>query len=163
MDPETALTTPDMASQSLSAGMSDKDVAPPKEEDGSESASKADSAGAMDAMMGGGGKGGKGGFGSDETMQKVMAPPVTIDSAQPSRIIVFNIADTDMNGTLSMEEFFTFLRVNVIFSVLANQEELPEQYSITKQLFDKNEGRITEYINTFPQGTEESSMKTLSM
>lgn len=115
-----------MASASLSAGLSDKDVAPPSDEEKA-AADPKDSSSALAAMTGGGAGGGGPGSGSDETLQKVMAPPVTIDSAQPSRIIVFNIADTDMNGTLSMEEFFTFLRVNVIFSVLADQEELPEQ------------------------------------
>lgn len=93
--------------------------------------------------------------------QKVMAPEVTVETANPSRLIMFNIMDTDMNGSLSMEEFFIFLKHNVIFSALAGAQEKPSQYAITKQIYYRNKESVTQFINTFPNKWEESCMAML--
>jgi len=79
----------------------------------------------------------KPGNNSDVITMETKAPAVTMEqaSSKPQRIIVFNIVDTDMNGSLSMSEFFIFLRQNVVFSVLAGQDTNLQQFDITKSLY----------------------------
>jgi hypothetical protein len=70
---------------------------------------------------------------------------VTVGQAvqKPQRIVVFNLIDTDMNGSLSMQEFFVFLRQSVVFSVLAGQDTHLMAFDITKKSYASNKDEVT--------------------
>lgn len=81
-----------------------------------------------------------------ESVTKVTkTPEVTVAQAvlKPQRIIVFNLIDTDMNGSLSMQEFFVFLRQSVVFSVLAGQDTNLMAFDITKKSYESNKDEVT--------------------
>jgi len=82
---------------------------------------------------------------SDSVTKASKTTVVTVAQAvqKPQRIVVFNLIDTDMNGSLSMQEFFVFLRQSVVFSVLAGQDVNLMSFDITKKSFASNKDDVT--------------------
>lgn len=91
----------------------------------------------------------------------VKAPEVTIDKAKPARVIIFNVLDSDMNGSLSMEEFFIFLKHHVVFSAFAGAQDKPTAYSITKPIYNRNKDSVSELVSAFPSRWEDKCMASL--
>jgi len=87
----------------------------------------------------------KPGNSSEAVVKVTKTPEVTVAQAvqKPQRIIVFNLIDTDMNGSLAMQEFFVFLRQSVVFSVLAGQDTNLMAFDITKKSYESNKDEVT--------------------
>jgi len=82
---------------------------------------------------------------SDSVVKITKTSEVTVAQAvqKPQRIVVFNLIDSDMNGSLSMQEFFVFLRQSVVFSVLAGQDTNLMAFDITKKSYEFNKDEVT--------------------
>lgn len=128
--PNQGSATPDMTDDDILGDMHQEDINETKAE-------SKDTADATAMLESGKETPNKPGNNSDVITMETKAPAVTMEqaSSKPQRIIVFNIVDTDMNGSLSMSEFFIFLRQNVVFSVLAGQDTNLQQFDITKSLY----------------------------
>lgn len=90
----------------------------------------------------------------------ILATQVT-DGPKPRKII-FNILDVNMDGHLTLTEFFELIKMYNVFNYLAGDRYKQNPWSITMQDFRKNVARVkTGIIIGFPSDNEKSLLDSL--
>lgn len=90
----------------------------------------------------------------------ILATQVT-DGPKPRKII-FNILDVNMDGHLTLTEFFELIKMYNVFNYLAGDRYKQNPWSITMQDFRKNVTRVkTGIIIGFPSDNEKSLLDSL--
>jgi hypothetical protein len=90
----------------------------------------------------------------------ILAAQVT-DGPKPRKII-FNILDVNMDGHLTLTEFFELIKMYNVFNYLAGDRYKQNPWSITMQDFRKNVARVkTGIIIGFPSDNEKSLLDSL--
>lgn len=90
----------------------------------------------------------------------ILAPQVT-DGPKPRKII-FNILDVNMDGHLTLTEFFEMIKMYNVFNYLAGDRYKQNPWSITMQDYRKNKTKIkTGIIIGFPTENEGALLDSL--
>jgi len=90
----------------------------------------------------------------------ITAPPVT-DGPKPRKII-FNILDVNMDGHLTLTEFFSMIKMYNVFNYLAGDHYKQNPWSITMQDYRKNKAKVkTGVIIGFPTENESTLLDSL--
>lgn len=92
----------------------------------------------------------------------IIAPPVT-EGPKPRKII-FNILDVNMDGHLTLTEFFSMIKMYNVFNYLAGDKYKQNPWSITMQDYRKNKAKVkTGVIIGFPTENETTLLDSLEV